>query len=79
MAARDVQAYARKTKLAPGPPIAFTSGNNQKTKSLNNASVPGYAKGAVRDFLVPIVDIEAPLLIGMAFLQHPRVTVDFEL
>ena len=57
-------------KLVDGPPIEFTFGNNQRTKSISHALLPGYVDGIECDFPVSVVDEVAPLLLGMDFLKY---------
>ena len=68
-----------KKKLVDGPPIEFTFGNNQRTKSISHALLPGYVDGIECDFPVSVVDEVAPLLLGMDFLKYYWIVVDFEL
>eukprot|EP00959_Pyramimonas_sp_CCMP1952_P265148 5544571-Pyramimonas_sp.AAC.2 len=72
-------AGVNRMKIVPGPLIEFTFGNIQKAKSLDHASIPGNVDGQECDFPVSVVEVEAPLLIGMDFLKHVGVIVDFEL
>ena len=62
--------WERQDEASGRTPIEFTFGNNQRTKSISHALLPGYVDGSECDFPVSVVDEVAPLLLGMEFLNY---------
>jgi hypothetical protein len=64
-------------EIIEGPLIEFTFGNNGRSRSMCRASFPGFLAGSRVDFPVAVVDVEAPLLLGLDLLQRLGLVLCF--